>query len=51
MLDSISCQTTTLTPGSSTRCEATYTLTQADLGQGRVTNTASAHGQDPRATS
>ncbi len=36
------CGTGPLDPGASTSCDATYTITQDDLDQGSVTNTASA---------
>ena len=42
----VQCAATTLVPGASTNCQATtdYTVTQADVDSGEITNTATAHG-------
>ena len=41
------CLKATLAPGESTDCTATYTVTQADMDHGSVTDTAIAHGNPP----
>nr|WP_229687433.1 DUF11 domain-containing protein [Micromonospora parathelypteridis] len=46
-LGPITCVSTTLAPGESTACTATYTVTQADLDNDGVTDTATAHGTPP----
>ncbi|WP_442934204.1 DUF7507 domain-containing protein [Micromonospora sp. CPCC 205539] len=46
-LGPITCPQTTLAPGASTTCTATYTVTQADLDNDEVTDTATAHGTPP----
>ena len=42
----ISLEETTLAPGRSTSVKATYTVTQADMDAGHITNTATAKGRD-----
>ncbi len=43
-LSAITCPRTTLGPGVSTTCTATYTTTQADVDRGSITNTGTASG-------
>ncbi len=43
----VSCPTTTLSPGASTTCTATYALTQADVNSGVVNNSATVTGTPP----
>ncbi|MFT4214704.1 MAG: hypothetical protein QM622_08010, partial [Microbacterium sp.] len=46
-LSDIECDATSLASGESTDCTATYTVTQADVEAGTITNTAVATGTDP----
>ncbi len=46
-LSAITCPATTLAPGASVTCTATYTVTAQDLVNGKITNTATASGKDP----
>ncbi len=43
----MTCPRTTLAPGESTACTATYTVTQADAAHGSLGNTATAYGTPP----
>ncbi|MFD0411146.1 hypothetical protein [Kitasatospora sp. NPDC127116] len=43
----ISCPATTLPPGESMTCTGSYTVTQADVAAGSITNTATATGTPP----
>jgi hypothetical protein len=49
-LSSITCPSTTLPPGASITCTATYTTTQADVAHGSITNVASASAADQQGT-
>ncbi|MCP3855636.1 MAG: DUF11 domain-containing protein, partial [Actinomycetia bacterium] len=46
----ITCNTTTLTPGDTTNCTATYTVTQTDLDNGTITSTGAVSGESPDGT-
>ncbi|WP_327075409.1 DUF11 domain-containing protein [Kitasatospora purpeofusca] len=43
----VTCPVTTLAPGASTTCTATYTTTEADVKTGRITDTATVTGKGP----
>ncbi len=45
---SVSCPSSTLAPGVSETCTGTYTVTQANVDSGSVTNTATAHATNPQ---
>jgi uncharacterized repeat protein (TIGR01451 family) len=49
-LSAVTCPQPSLAPGASEDCTATYVTTQADVDAGAVTNTATAHGLPPGAT-
>lgn len=49
-LGPITCLSTTLAPGVATTCSATYTVTQADLDNDALSDTATAHGTPPGTT-
>jgi uncharacterized repeat protein (TIGR01451 family) len=50
LIASVSCPLTTLAPGASMVCSAQYTVTQADVDAGSVTNNASAGADGPDGT-
>ncbi|MDA4894736.1 hypothetical protein PFZ55_48530 [Streptomyces sp. MS2A] len=49
-LSEVVCDPTTLAPGASVTCTATYVVTQADVDRGSIENTASATGTPPNGT-
>ena len=49
-LAGLACPETTLAPGASETCSATYSVTPADLGAGSILNTATAQGTAPGAS-
>ncbi|WP_084337201.1 DUF7507 domain-containing protein [Actinomadura oligospora] len=49
-LSEVTCEATTLDPGESATCTATYTTTEQDVAAGAVHNVATSHGTPPGAT-
>jgi uncharacterized repeat protein (TIGR01451 family) len=47
LISSVSCPSSTLAPGAPETCTATYTVSQANVDAGSVTNTATASGTNP----
>ncbi len=50
-LSPITCPTSTLAPGASTTCTATYAVTEADVASGKIVNIATATSTDPAGAS
>ncbi len=46
-IGAVTCPATTLAPGASQVCDADYTVSQADVDGGDISNTATASGTDP----
>jgi len=46
-LSAVTCNNTTLAPGQSTTCEATYTVNESDVVAGKIKNDATASGKVP----
>ncbi len=47
MLPGLTCRAATLAPAATLVCDAPYTVTQADIDRGSLTNTATATGVTP----
>jgi len=47
LIGAVSCSPATLAPGASVTCTGSYTVTQGDVDNGSVTNTATAHAIGP----